>query len=64
MNLGKLGTKKKKSCVIIDIYDSEGYKKMQLRIPRQDNKHLLKGQKEWDAKLEARVKQEASYHKK
>lgn len=53
-----------KSCVIVDIYNSEGYKKMQLRIPRQDNKHLLKGQKEWDAKLEARVKQEASYHKK
>ena len=53
-----------KSCVVINIFDSEGYKKMQLRIPRQDNKHLLKGQKEWDAKLKARVKQVESDNKK
>ena len=53
-----------KSCVVIDIFDSEGYKKMQLRIPRQDNKHLLKGQKEWDDWLSARKKLLESYNKK
>ena len=53
-----------KSCVVIDIFDSEEYKKMQLRIPRQDNKHLLKGQKEWDIKLQQLVKRIESYNKK
>jgi hypothetical protein len=53
-----------KSCVVINIYDSEGYKKMQLRIPRQDNQHLLKGQEEWDERLKKRVKQVESYKKK
>ena len=37
---------------------------MQLRIPRQDNKHLLKGQKEWDIKLQQLVKRIESYSKK
>jgi hypothetical protein len=53
-----------KSCVVINIFNSEGYKKMQLRIPRQDNKHLLKGQKEWDIKLQQLVKRIESYSKK
>ena len=53
-----------KSCVVINIFDSEGYKKMQLRIPRQDNKHLLKGQKEWDDWLSARKKLLEGYNKK
>lgn len=53
-----------KSCVIVDIIDSEGYLKMQMRIPRQDNKHLLKNQKEWDAMIEAKKIKIESYKKK
>ena len=52
------------SCVVINIFDSENYQKMQLRIPRQDNKHLLKGQKEWDIKLEELIGRREIFNKK
>lgn len=53
-----------KSCVVIYIHDSEGATKMQMRIPRQDNKHLLKNQKEWDVLLTEKKAKYESYNKK
>ncbi|MDC0865204.1 hypothetical protein OAP56_04585 [Rickettsiaceae bacterium] len=52
-----------KSCVVIYILDREGHTKMQMRIPRQDNKHLLKNQKEWDIMIEEKKARIESYNK-
>lgn len=53
-----------KSCIEINILDSEGHMKMQMRIPRQDNKHLLKNQKAWDAMIAEKKARIESYNKK
>lgn len=53
-----------KSCIVVNIIDSEGYMKMQMRIPRQDNKHLLKNQKERDAEISDQKARIESYNKK